>query len=130
MLAVIAQAAAKGANFAKAAVASPAVKKGAEAAVALVVTIGPRIADHRLKNRKPGGKSRRANRKLAIQLARQKSGLYSEDTVVAGEARFVVWVGKVPLAAFPPLSESDGPLEERLELHDINQSLLLHPPSK
>jgi len=130
VLAVIAQAAAKGANFAQKAVASPAVRNGAALVATTVVGFATDIAGHSFKNRKPSGKSRRANRKLAIHLARQKGGLYSENTVVAGEARFVVWVDKVPLAAFPSLSESDGPLEERPELHDINQSLLLRPPSK
>ena len=61
---------------------------------------------------------------LAIRLARQIQGRYSEDTIIAGKPHHVVWKDGVPVEAFPPVED----LELRPELRDFDQRLLKVPP--
>lgn len=65
---------------------------------------------------------RRAERKhkqLAIDLAGQIGGSFSERTVIAGERYFVVWRGNEPIDTFPSLPKNLAPLTERPELQDF-----------
>jgi hypothetical protein len=66
----------------------------------------------------------RTNRMLAIRLARQIQGAYSEGTIIAGTPHFVVWKTGVPVEAFPPVED----LELRPELRDFDPRLLKQPP--
>jgi hypothetical protein len=72
---------------------------------------------------------RRRNRKLAISLARQMQGQYSEDTIVAGEERYIVWLNGEPRYAFPPLDETQGELGDRPELQTFPDALRKDPPA-
>jgi len=65
------------------------------------------------------------NKRLAIDLARQVGGQYSERTVVDGRRRYVVWKDGTPIEAFPRL-QSD--LAVRPELQSVPPSLLKSPP--
>ena len=56
---------------------------------------------------------------LAIKLARQIRGRYSEDTIIGGEPHHVVWKDGVPVEAFPPVED----LELRPELRDFDERL-------
>ena len=66
----------------------------------------------------------RTNRLLAIRLARQIQGTYSEGTIIAGTPHYVVWKAGAPVEAFPPVED----LELRPELRDFDQRLLKDPP--
>jgi hypothetical protein len=68
------------------------------------------------------------NKKLAIALARQTQGQYSENTVIDGVPRFVVWKDGVPKAAFPKVNGAEN-LAERDELKDFPRRLLKGPDS-
>ena len=71
----------------------------------------------------------RQQRALAEGLARQVGGKVSYRTVIDYAERFVVWSDGKPLAAFPP-PEDEKPLEERPELQNFNQALLVDPPPR
>jgi hypothetical protein len=62
---------------------------------------------------------------MAIDVARQVGGQYSEDTVVAGERRHVVWKDGRAIDAYPRF---DGDLSARHELQDFPAELLKVPP--
>ena len=66
----------------------------------------------------------RADRELAIKLARQIRGRFSEDTIIAGKPHYVVWKDGVPVEAFPPVTD----LELRPELRDFDEQLVKAPP--
>jgi hypothetical protein len=66
----------------------------------------------------------RADRELAIKLARQIRGRYSEDTIIGGRPHHVVWKDGVPVEAFPPVAD----LELRPELRDFDERLMKVPP--
>jgi hypothetical protein len=68
---------------------------------------------------------RRSHRTLAIELARQVKGQYSERTIVSGRRRFVVWKDGKPIAAFPPV---DGEVSERAELLGFDTADIKDPP--
>ena len=61
----------------------------------------------------------RATALLAIRLARQIQGRWSEDTIIAGKPHHVVWKDGVPVEAFPPVED----LELRPELRDFDERL-------
>jgi hypothetical protein len=66
----------------------------------------------------------RAERLLAIRLARQIQGRYSEHTIIGGEPHCVVWKDGVPVEAFPHVDN----LKRRPELRDFDESLMKAPP--
>jgi hypothetical protein len=68
----------------------------------------------------------RADRDLAIKLARQIRGRWSEDTIIAGTPHYVVWKNGVPVEAFPPVAD----LELRPELRDFDERLAKPPPER
>jgi hypothetical protein len=78
--------------------------------------------------------TRRRDRRRAYALARQIGGRYSEDTIVAGRERLVVWKDGRPIDCFPPLSDDElrrgggGSLAERAELQGFDAALLRDPP--
>ena len=81
-------------------------------------------AEPALRERYDRWSGSRADRLLAIRLARQIQGRYSEGTIIAGTPHYVVWKDGVPLEAFPPVED----LELRPELRDFDQRLLKVPP--
>jgi hypothetical protein len=109
--------AAKSAAAAARAVArNKAVRRAATvAAVKLAANAEPALRER--YDRWSGGRS---GRLLAIRLARQIQGRYSEGTIIGGKPHHVVWKDGVPLEAFPPV--------EDLELRDFDQRLLKVPP--
>jgi hypothetical protein len=66
----------------------------------------------------------RADRMLAVRLARQIQGRYSENTIIGGVPHSVVWKDGVPVEAFPHVED----LELRPELRDFDERLLKVPP--
>jgi hypothetical protein len=68
--------------------------------------------------------SKRGYKRLAVDLAHQVGGQYSEGTIVDGERRYVVWKDGRPIEAFPGF---DGDLSSRHELQSIPASLLRTP---
>lgn len=81
-------------------------------------------AEPALRERYDRWSGSRSGRLLAIRLARQIQGRYSEGTIIAGKPHHVVWKDGVPLEAFPPVED----LELRPELRDFDQRLLKVPP--
>ena len=81
-------------------------------------------AEPALRERYESWSGGRANRLLAIRLARQIQGTYSEGTIIAGSPHYVVWKAGAPVEAFPPVED----LELRPELRDFDQRLLKVPP--
>lgn len=71
----------------------------------------------------------RRNRRLAVDLAGQIGGTYSEGTVIAGDRYFVVWQGETPFDVFPALPKGLEPLAERRELQDY-QGARSTPPRR
>jgi hypothetical protein len=95
--------------------------QGAAAAAAAKLAAN---AEPALRERYDRWSGARANRLLAIRLARQIQGSYSEGTIIAGTPHYVVWKAGVPVEAFPPVED----LELRPELRDFDQRLLKDPP--
>ena len=95
--------------------------QGAAAAAAARLASG---AEPALRERYDRWSGARADRMLAIRLARQIQGTYSEGTIIAGTPHHVVWKAGAPVEAFPPVED----LELRPELRDFDQRLLKVPP--
>jgi hypothetical protein len=95
--------------------------QGAAAAAAAKLASNAEPALRERYDRWSGGRS---GRLLAIRLARQIQGRYSEGTIIGGKPHHVVWKDGVPLEAFPPVED----LELRPELRDFDQRLLKVPP--
>jgi len=107
-------------SVAKAAAKNKAVQGAAAAAAAKVAS----NAEPALRERYDRWSAARTNRLLAIRLARQIQGTYSEGTIIAGSPHYVVWKAGAPVEAFPPVED----LELRPELRDFDQRLLKVPP--
>lgn len=105
---------------ARAAARNKAVRGAAAAAAARLAT----RAEPALRERYDRWSGGRADRLLAIRLARQIQGRYSANTIIAGSPHFVVWKDGVPVEAFPTVED----LELRPELRDFDQRLLKAPP--
>jgi hypothetical protein len=95
--------------------------QGAAAAAAARLAAG---AEPALRERYDRWSGARADRMLAIRLARQIQGRYSEHTIIAGRPHHVVWKDGVPIEAFPPVED----LELRPELRDFDDRLTKAPP--
>jgi hypothetical protein len=108
------------ASAARAAAKNKAVQGAAAAAAAKLAT----NAEPALRERYDRWSAARTNRLLAIRLARQLQGAYSEGTIIAGSPHYVVWKAAAPVEAFPPVED----LELRPELRDFDQRLLKVPP--
>jgi hypothetical protein len=108
------------ASVARAAARNKAVQGAAAAAAAKLAA----NAEPALRERYDRWSGARANRLLAVRLARQIQGTYSEDTIIAGTPHYVVWKAGAPVEAFPPVED----LELRPELRDFDQRLLKVPP--
>ena len=106
--------------MARAAAKNKAVQGAAAAAAAKLAA----NAEPALRERYDRWSGARANRLLAIRLARQIQGPYSEGTIIAGTPHYVVWKAGAPVEAFPPVED----LELRPELRDFDQRLLKVPP--
>ena len=113
--------AAKSAAAAARALASNRAVRAAAAATAAKLATN---AEPALRERYDRWSGSRSGRLLAIRLARQIQGRYSEGTIIAGKPHHVVWKDGVPLEAFPPVED----LELRPELRDFDQRLLKVPP--
>ena len=113
--------AAKSAAAAARALASNRAVRAAAAATAAKLASN---AEPALRERYDRWSGSRSGRLLAIRLARQIQGRYSEGTIIAGKPHHVVWKDGVPLEAFPPVED----LELRPELRDFDQRLLKVPP--
>ena len=107
-------------SVAKAAAKNKAVQGAAAAAAAKLAA----NAEPALRERYDRWSGARANRLLAIRLARQIQGTYSEGTIIAGTPHHVVWKAGAPVEAFPAVED----LELRPELRDFDQRLLKVPP--
>ena len=84
-------------------------------------------AEPALRERYDRWSGARTNRLLAIRLARQIQGTYSEGTIIAGTPHYVVWKSGAPVEAFPPVED----LELRPELRDFDPRLLkVAPPER
>jgi hypothetical protein len=108
------------ASAARAAAKNKAVQGAAAAAAAKLAA----NAEPALRERYDRWSGARANRLLAIRLARQIQGTYSEGTIIAGTPHYVVWKAGAPVEAFPPVED----LELRPELRDFDKRLLKVPP--
>ena len=107
-------------SVAKAAAKNKAVQGAAAAAAAKVAS----NAEPALRERYDRWSAARTNRLLAIRLARQIQGTYSEGTIIASTPHYVVWKAGAPVEAFPPVED----LELRPELRDFDQRLQKVPP--
>ncbi len=107
-------------NAAKAVARNKAVQGAAAAAAAKLAS----RAEPALRERYDRWSGARANRLLAIRLARQIQGRYSENTIIGGRPHHVVWKDGVPIEAFPPVED----LELRPELRDFDERLMKAPP--
>jgi hypothetical protein len=105
---------------AKAVARNKAVQGAAAAAAAKLAS----NAEPALRERYDRWSGARANRLLAIRLARQIQGVYSEGTIIAGTPHYVVWKAGAPVEAFPPVED----LELRSELRDFDPKLMKTPP--
>jgi hypothetical protein len=108
------------ATAARAVARNKAVQGAAAAAAAKVAA----RAEPVLRDRYDRWRSTRGDRELAIKLARQVQGRWSEDTIIAGRPHHVVWKDGVPIEAFPPVAD----LELRPELRDFDARLQKVPP--
>ena len=108
------------ASVARAAAKNKAVQGAAAAAAAKLAA----NAEPALRERYDRWSGARADRLLAVRLARQIQGTYSEGTIIAGAPHYVVWKAGAPVEAFPPVED----LELRPELRDFDQRLLKVPP--
>ena len=107
-------------SVAKAAAKNKAVQGAAAAAAAKLAA----NAEPALRERYDRWSGARTNRLLAIRLARQIQGTYSEGTIIASTPHYVVWKAGAPVEAFPPVED----LELRPELRDFDPRLLRVPP--
>jgi hypothetical protein len=107
-------------SVAKAAAKNKAVQGAAAAAAAKLAA----NAEPALRERYDRWSGARTNRLLAIRLARQIQGTYSEGTIIAGSPHYVVWKAGAPVEAFPPVED----LELRPELRAFDPWLLKVPP--
>jgi hypothetical protein len=107
-------------NAARAVARNKAVRGAAAAAAARLAT----RAEPVLRDRYERWSAGRADRLLAIRLARQIQGRWSENTIIGGKPHHVVWKDGVPVEAFPPVED----LELRPELRDFDRALLKIPP--
>jgi len=107
---------------------SDAVQKAATGAIASVAATAAKYGGKKATGRR-GKKDARIK---AQNLARQIGGKYSDDTVLGGELRYVVWKRDRPVATFPPFAggTSEAELAACPELQDFNLSLLKEPPAK
>ena len=111
------------ASVARAAARNKAVQGAAAAAAAKLAA----NAEPALRERYDRWSGARADRQLAVRLARQIQGTYSEGTIIAGTPHYVVWKAGAPVEAFPPVED----LELRPELRDFDQRLLkVAPPER
>jgi hypothetical protein len=95
--------------------------QGAAAAAAARLAARAEPALRERYDRWSGG---RTDRMLAIRLARQIQGRYSENTIIGGRPHHVVWKDGAPIEAFPPVED----LELRPELRDFDERLMKAPP--
>lgn len=109
-------------TVARAVASNKAVRAVAAAGAAKLAT----SAEPMLRERYDRWSGARADRLLAVRLARQIQGRYSADTIIAGTPHYVVWKDGVPVEAFPPVED----LELRPELRDFDQRLLRQPPTE
>jgi hypothetical protein len=107
-------------SVAKAAAKNKAVQGAAAAAAAKLAA----NAEPALRERYDRWSAGRSDRLLAIRLARQIKGHWSENTIIAGRPHHVVWKDGVPIESFPPVQD----LELRPELRDFDERLLKIPP--
>ena len=107
-------------NTARAVARNKAVRAAAATAAARLAT----RAEPVLRDRYERWSAGRGDRVLAIRLARQIRGRWSEDTIIAGKPHHVVWKDGMPVEAFPPVSD----LELRPELRDFDPALQKVPP--
>jgi hypothetical protein len=107
-------------NAARAVARNKAVRGAAAAAAARLAT----RAEPVLRDRYERWSAGRADRLLAIRLARQIQGRWSENTIIGGKPHHVVWKDGVPVEAFPRVED----LELRPELRDFDRALLKIPP--
>ena len=98
--------------------------KAVQGAAAAAATKLAARAEPALRDRYDRWRSSRGDRELAIKLARQIQGRWSEDTIIAGRPHHVVWKDGVPIEAFPPVAD----LELRPELRDFDARLQNVPP--
>ena len=98
--------------------------KAVQGAAAAAAAKAAARAEPALRDRYDRWRGGRADRELAIKLARQIRGRYSADTIIGGRPHHVVWKDGVPIQAFPPVSD----LELRPELRDFDERLLKVPP--
>lgn len=89
------------------------------AATAAARRVGPLVGE-----RYGQWRQQRTQRELAIKLARQLQGRFSEDTIIDGRPHVVVWKDRRPVQAFPPVEQ----LERRPELADFDHTLAKAPP--
>ena len=107
-------------NTARAVARNKAVRGAAAAAAAKLAN----RAEPVLRERYDRWSAGRGDRLLAIRLARQIQGRWSENTIIAGTPHHVVWKDGVPIEAFPPVED----LELRPELRDFDRALQKVPP--
>ena len=108
------------ANAARAVARNKAVQGAAAAAAAKAAA----RAEPALRERYDRWSGARKDRALAIKLARQIRGRYSEDTIIDGRPHQLVWKDGVPVQAFPTVAD----LELRPELRDFDERLMKVPP--
>lgn len=105
---------------------SETARNAGKKAVEVAATAAGAIGAARFKKRR----ARKEQREKTIALARQISGKYSEDTIVDGEQRFVVWNDGRAFDCFPrpegAFSRDD--FANRPELQDFPDHLLKTPP--
>jgi hypothetical protein len=69
----------------------------------------------------------RKNRRLAVKMALQIGGTYSEEVIIAGDWYRVVWAqDETPFEVYPPLPEGIEPLAECRELKNF-QGIRIDP---
>ena len=110
------------ANAARAVARNKAVQGAAAAAAAKAAA----SAEPALRERYDRWSGRRSNRMLAVRLARQIQGRWSEDTIIGGKPHQVVWKDGVPVQSFPEVAD----LELRPELRDFDERLQKAPPAE
>jgi len=98
--------------------------KAVQGAAAAAAAKAAARAEPALRERYDRWSGARTNRVLAVKLARQIRGRYSQDTIIGGKPHQVVWKDGQPIEAFPPVAD----LELRPELRDFDERLLKVPP--
>jgi len=99
--------------------------RAVRAAAATAAAKAAARAEPVLRERYDRWRGGREGRELAIKLARQIRGRYSEDTIIDGRPHHVVWKDGIPVEAFPPVAD----LELRPELRDFDERLMKVPPT-